>query len=45
MRKVWDGTEGEDGYLARGRARHRTGTEATIEQAQRFHDEIDRPNL
>jgi len=46
MRKVWDVTEGQDGYvslevepgLADDSAR-------TIDQAQRFHDEIDRPNL
>ncbi len=46
MRTVWDGTEGQDGYVSLevepGIAHD---TEATIEQAQRFHDEIDRPNL
>jgi transaldolase len=46
MRKVWDGTEGQDGYVSLevepGIAHD---TEATIEQAQRFHDEIDKPNL
>ena len=46
MRKVWDGTEGQDGYVSLevepGIAHD---TEATVEQAQRFHDEIDKPNL
>ena len=46
MRRVWDGTEGQDGYVSlevEPAIAH--DTEATIEQAQRFHDEIDRPNL
>jgi transaldolase len=46
MRTVWDGTEGQDGYVSLevepGIAHD---TEATVDQAQRFHDEIDRPNL
>jgi transaldolase len=46
MRKVWDGTEGQDGYVSLevepGIAHD---TEATVEQAQRFHDEIDKQNL
>jgi transaldolase len=46
MSKVWDGTEGQDGYVSLevepGIAHD---TEATVEQAQRFHDEIDKPNL
>ena len=46
MRTVWDGTEGQDGYVSLevepGLAHD---TEGTIEQAQRFHDTIDRPNL
>ena len=46
MREVWDRTEGQDGYVSLevepGIA---NDTEATVEQAQRFHDEIDRPNL
>jgi transaldolase len=46
MRAVWDGTEGQDGYVSLevepGLAHD---TEATIEQAQRFHDTVDRPNL
>jgi transaldolase len=46
MRRVWDGTEGQDGYVSLevdpALARD---TAATIEQAQRFHDEIDEPNL
>jgi transaldolase len=46
MRKVWDGTEGQDGYVSlevEPAIAH--DTEATVEQAQRFHDEIDKPNL
>ncbi len=46
MRQAWDRTEGQDGYVSLevepGIAHD---TEATVEQAQRFHDEIDRPNL
>jgi transaldolase len=46
MREAWDRTEGQDGYVSLevepGIAHD---TEATIEQAQRFHDEIDKPNL
>ena len=46
MREAWDRTEGQDGYVSLevepGIA---NDTEATVEQAQHFHDEIDRPNL
>jgi transaldolase len=46
MRQAWDRTEGQDGYVSLevepGIAHD---TETTVEQAQRFHDEIDRPNL
>jgi transaldolase len=46
LRTVWDGTEGQDGYVSLevepGLAHD---TEGTIEQAQRFHDTVDRPNL
>jgi len=46
MRQVWDVTEGQDGYVSLevlpGLAHD---TQGTIEQAQRFHDEIDRSNL
>ena len=46
MRPIWDGGQGEDGYvslevdptLAYDR-------EATFEQAIRLHGEVDRPNL
>ena len=46
MRPIWDGGQGEDGYvslevdptLAYDR-------EATFEQAMRLHEEVDRPNL
>jgi transaldolase len=46
MRSVWDRTEGQDGYVSlevEPALAH--DTEATIEQAQRFHDTVDRPNL
>jgi transaldolase len=46
MKQVWDVTEGQDGYVSLevdpGLAHDTMGT---IEQAQRFHDEIRRPNL
>jgi transaldolase len=46
LTQVWDVTEGQDGYVSLevepGVAHD---TEATIEQAQRFHDEIARSNL
>ncbi|HET9323541.1 MAG TPA: transaldolase [Gaiellaceae bacterium] len=46
MRKVWDAAEGQDGYVSlEVDPSLAYETEATIEQAQRFHDEIDRPNL
>jgi transaldolase len=46
MGQVWDVTEGQDGYVSLevdpGLA---YDTQGTIEQAQRFHDAIDRTNL
>jgi transaldolase len=46
FRSVWDRAEGLDGYVSfevePGLARD---SEGTIEQAQRFHDEIAKPNL
>jgi transaldolase len=46
MREAWDVTEGQDGYVSMEVDPNLANdTEATIEQAQRFHDEIDRPNL
>ncbi|HEU6446481.1 MAG TPA: transaldolase [Gaiellaceae bacterium] len=46
MRKAWDAAEGQDGYVSLEVDPHLAhDTEATIEQAQRFHDAIDRPNL
>jgi transaldolase len=46
FRPVWDETDGLDGYVSLevdpGLARD---TEGTIEQAQRFHDTVDKPNL
>ena len=46
LRTAWDGTEGQDGYVSlevEPSLAH--DTEGTIEQAQRFHDTVDRPNL
>jgi transaldolase len=46
MRTVWDETEGLDGYVSlEVDPDFAHDTEATIEEAQRFHDTIDRPNL
>jgi transaldolase len=46
MRPIWESTKGQDGRVSLevepGLA---YDTEGTIEQAQRFHDEVDRPNL
>src|SRR5918998_4310517 len=46
LKQVWDVTEGQDGYVSLevepGLAHD---IDATIEQAQRFHDEIARSNL
>jgi transaldolase len=46
LRPVWDGGGGRDGYVSLevepGLAHD---TDATIAQAQRFHDWVDRPNL
>jgi transaldolase len=46
FRSVWDRTEGLDGYVSLevepGLA---DDSEGTIEQAQRFHDWVDKPNL
>jgi transaldolase len=46
LRSVWDRTEGLDGYVSlevEPAVAHET--EETIEEAQRFHDTIDWPNL
>jgi transaldolase len=46
LRRVWDGTEGLDGYVSLEVDPHLAhDTEGTIEEAQRFHDTVDRPNL
>jgi transaldolase len=43
---AWDRTEGQDGYVSfEVEPRLALDTEGTIEQAQRFHDEIAKPNL
>ena len=46
IRTAWDGTRGQDGYVSlEVEPAIANDTEATIEQAQRFHDTVDRPNL
>jgi transaldolase len=46
FRSVWDGTEGLDGYVSlEVEPALADDTEGTIEQAQRFHDWVDKPNL
>lgn len=46
MRQAWDVSKGQDGYVSlEVDPRLAYDTEGTIAQAQRFHDEIDRPNL
>jgi transaldolase len=43
---AWDGTEGLDGYVSlEVDPTFANDTEATIDEAQRFHDTIDRGNL
>jgi transaldolase len=46
FRPVWDRTEGLDGYVSlEVEPSLADDTEGTIEQAQRFHDWVDKPNL
>jgi transaldolase len=46
LRPVWDRTEGLDGYVSlEVDPTFANDTEATIEEAQRFHDTLGRPNL
>jgi transaldolase len=46
LSSVWDGTEGLDGYVSfEVDPTLAYDTEATIAEAQRMHDTIDRPNL
>ena len=46
LRGVWDGTDGHDGYVSiEVDPNLAADTEATIDEAQRLHDQIDRPNL
>jgi transaldolase len=46
LRSAWDRTEGLDGYVSlEVDPTLANETEATIEEAQRFHDTVDRPNL
>jgi transaldolase len=46
LRGVWDDTQGRDGYVSiEVDPNLAADTEATIAEAQRLHDQIDRPNL
>ena len=46
MRQAWDGGRGKDGYVSMEvDPNFAYDTEATIEEAARFHDWVDRPNL
>ena len=46
LRPVWDRTEGLDGYVSlEVDPNFANDTEATIEEAQRFHTVVDKPNL
>jgi transaldolase len=46
LRPVWDRTDGLDGYVSlEVDPTFANDTEATIEEAQRFHDTVDRRNL
>jgi transaldolase len=46
MRPVWDGGAGKDGYVSMEvDPNFAYDTNATIEEAARFHDWVDRPNL
>jgi transaldolase len=46
LKRVWDVSEGQDGYVSlEVDPRLANDTKGTVEQAQRFHDEIDRANL
>jgi len=46
LRQVWDGGGGKDGYVSMEvDPTLALDTEATIAEAQRYHDLIDRPNL
>jgi transaldolase len=46
LRSVWDRTEGLDGYVSlEVDPAFANDTEATIDEAQRFHDTVDRQNL
>jgi transaldolase len=46
LRSVWDGGRGKDGYVSMEvDPNFAYDTEATIEEAARFHDWVERPNL
>jgi transaldolase len=46
LRSVWDAGDGQDGYVSiEVDPNLANDTEATIAEAQRLHDQLDRPNL
>jgi transaldolase len=46
LRPIWDRTQGLDGYVSLEVDPHLAHeTDATIEEAQRFHETLERPNL
>jgi transaldolase len=46
LRSVWDGGDGKDGYISwEVDPRYANDTPATVDEAKRLHDWVDRPNL
>jgi transaldolase len=46
LRRVWDAGQGQDGYVSIEVDPNLAGdTEGTIDEAQRLHEQIDKPNL
>ena len=46
LRRVWDAGKGQDGYVSIEVDPNLAGdTQATIDEAQRLHEQIDKPNL
>ncbi len=46
LRPIWDGGSGKDGYISwEVDPRFANDTQATIDEARRLHDWVDRPNL
>src|SRR4051794_10397193 len=46
MRPIWDATDGEDGYVSlEVDPTLASSTDATLQQAIKLHDDVDRPNV